>query len=533
LVAGCGEKQNNDTNGGTIEADKNNEPSNNTQNETPQDNKEPVAISYLLPTDPGCDYTSETWAVQAWGKATGVKFDIQPVPRDTFTEKIAAVMASGKLPDMINFYQDAKTFKDYGPQLFVALDDYIEDGKLPNLKNKLEVYPDIAEVLVHPEDGKIYGFPLVQNFEFFTNCWQIRSDLLEKAGWKAEDIKTLEDFKEAMLALKESQGKDYITSSRLGFSYFSGMTGSYFGTNPGVFLDNRNPNGSNKYIYGPIQPEYKVWIETMKWMYDNKLLHPNFATMQQQELYAGYVDGSFPLMMEQLGMYHIFETDGDNIAAITPFEINGIRNRIAKTSHINIGFRFPVVISNKSAVIEDAIRAMDFLYSDEGNILMSRGEEGTHWVEDESYPAGFKIIGYQAPYLKEELGEEKFNELPRSIEDLGINSWWLMGNVPAWNRHALQQFGPEQKDVAMFNYNLVELYEKNGWLIDPDPVLNFSNEEQERIAEIGTPLNTYVEENSMKFITGQKSMDEWDDFINGLEELNYQEIVDLQNSKLQ
>lgn len=491
-------------------------------------------ITYMMPVDPGTTISTDTYIVKEWGKAVGVNIELQAIPRDTFQEKLAAVLASRQLPDMINFFQDATIYKEYGPALFANLSEGMADGRLSNLAAVIDKYPEIMTEMQDPNDGNLYAFPLVQDYEYFSNVWYIRNDLLKAGGMDASEITDIESLKKAFMILKEQQGHDYITSSRLGFSYFTFATCSLFGTANGVFYNNRRPDAEPAYEYGPVTEEYKEWVEFMAWMYENKLLHPDFAVMQELELRGGLGDGTFSVMLEQFTMDDWLNPEQDparEVKAIPSFEVCGYIPKQPSSKHINIGYRFPVVINKDSSNIDACMRAMDFIYSPEGNILMSRGVEGVDWVADESYPAGFKILSYQTPYLMEELGEESYNQLPQGRQELGIMNWWLTGLIPEWDRYALWQYGPDQKDYALRNYNILQEYVDNDLLCDPEPNLYFDPDESDVLAEITTPLSTYSDENVLKFITGVRPIEEWDQFVAELANFNYQYVVDTYNAK--
>lgn len=499
-------------------------------------------IRYMLPSDPGYTFNNDTWAIKTWGDSVGVKFEINSPPRDTFKEKLAATLASDNLPDMINYYEDkgVDTYKTYGDRLFVKLNDYIDKGSLPNLKVWLDKYPDISEEITS-SDGNIYGFPLVLNFEAFYSLWTVRNDLLKKAGWDADDIKTLDDLKAALLALKEVSGQPYITSSRLGWNYFATQTGYFFGTYPGIMFDNKRSGGTNQFVYGPTTEQYKIWVEFFKWMYDNKLLHPNFATMQQQELSAGYGDGKFVLSMEQATTGYLLGGNDDKYPEreekfIFPVAINGEIPKQAALYHQNNGFRWPVTITKSSKVIEDCIRAMDWAYSKEGYETILYGKEGEHWEKDDNYITGRRTINMQSASVAQKvldgtMTQEEYDKLPKGNE-LGLGSWWLAPVITPDTRFGLNDKTKEKEEKAKFVVNGVEKWMATGNVIDPDPIVDFSKDEKDIITGILTPLETYVSEQSIKFIIGQKPMSEWDQFQQEIKRMNSDTLVKMYNDKL-
>ncbi|MBD2847531.1 extracellular solute-binding protein [Paenibacillus sp. IB182496] len=491
--------------------------------------KEVPTVDFLLGWDPGLPISSELPVFVEWGEKTGVKFNVNSPPRDAFKERMNVVLFSNDLPDMMKFFQDATTFKDYGPQLFVALDEYLEAGKLPNLQRWLDKYPEIEEVMRSPVDGKMYGFPLVQDFDYAPTLWLVRNDLLKKEGLDAKDIKSFDDLKEAMLALQRQTG-DYITSSRLGFSYYASRMLPYFGVGQGTLYDSEQ----GRYVFSPTEHEerYKTWVEFERWMYENKLLHPNFLTMNDQELFASYASGDFPLMREQTGMFELNPQSDPNIevAAIYPFEVDGVMYQQARDPHYNIGYRGPVVINKNSEHIEDIIRAMDYVYSDEGIEHMMLGVEGVTFTRDAGTPSGYKLDQVQSVWTMKADGS--FPDGMKRLQDYGYGTWWLTGVVPAYDRFGLLKYKAGEEAQAKVVPDRVDRLSELGTLRDPDPLLNFTKEEQTLRSEITTALDTYISENVSKFILGQKPMSAWDAFIQGFDALRVDELLELMNGKL-
>jgi hypothetical protein len=71
-------------------------------------------------------------------------------------------------------------------------------------------------------------------------------------------------------------------------------------------------------------------------------------------------------------------------------------------------------------------------------------------------------------------------------------------------------------------------------MTDPLLPLTFTSEEQETLGQLQAPLDTYVLEETQKFIEGLRSLtdEEWNLFTAGIQELNAQQLVDIHNAAL-
>lgn len=494
-----------------------------------QSPKEIPTITFMTAWDPGLPISSDLPVFVEWGKKTGVKFEVNSPPRDSFVEKMNITLVSKELPDMMKFFSDENSFNTYGPEMFVPLDDYLKAGKLPNLAKWLKKYPDVEKRMRNQTDGKIYGFPLIQDFEFASSLWYVRNDMLKKAGMDAGQIKSIDDLKKAMLALKQQTGGP-ITSTRLGYTYYNWTTQAYFGVVDGVRYDPK----LKKYVFSPIDEEkrYKTWVEFERWMYEQKLLDPNFLTMKDAELFAGYGSGKYPLQREQFtgGVQLNPKFDPTiEVAPIFPFPIDGYMPSIPRNFHFNIGYRSPVVINKKSKHIDDIIRAMDYTYSDEGIEFFFLGKEGETFTRDAKTPSGYRLDKVQSVWTIDSKGN--YPEGMKKLQDYGYFTWWLTGVVPAYNRFNLLNFKEGEQDRATADMNNIKKMDEIGFLHD-NPIIIWSKDENAKLSEINTPLNTYISENVIKMVLGQKPMTEWDSFIAGLKKLRTDELVKMYNDKL-
>lgn len=506
---------------------------------------EKVEIKWFIPSDPGRPFSSDLFIFKEMGKQVNANIIVESPPRDAFQEKFAATMATGKILDIITFFKDEISYMEYGPKKFESLNPYLEDGTLASYKRYLDKYPDVVDKMSHPDDGNIYGFGLLNAVDLAQFIWYIDNEQLNAAGWKTEDIKTMDDFKAAMLALKKESGLPYITGHRLGWNYFIDAVGKYFGIGPsmndnGIRYDNALADGSSSKTFklSASTEQFKEFVEFTKWMVDNEIINPIFLSMQKDELFSKYADGSFPLMMEQTSMYKNIDPKFDkDIGAILPLKINGKKYAQPLAPHYNINYRTPSVVSKDSKVKERCMGIFGWMYSDEGYLTLTRGIEGEDWVADETWPAGFYAINTQGKYEqmrveKGEITKEQYDALPKAWITMGLGNFWTRGVIDESQTFQFHSFVPgeteKSKIIKDFNQKLID----GGYTSKPEPVVKFNKEEASAIANIMTPCKTYMDEQAVKFIFGERDMSEWNDFLKELEKLGYKEVEDMYNAKI-
>ena len=73
-------------------------------------------------------------------------------------------------------------------------------------------------------------------------------------------------------------------------------------------------------------------------------------------------------------------------------------------------------------------------------------------------------------------------------------------------------------------------FQANGWMLPPLPLLKFSADEAEMQSELLAPIETFVDENVLRFILGTRPIAEYEDFVQEVEDLGAQSLVDLYNA---
>lgn len=499
---------------------------------------EAPTIEYMLPWDPGLPIGNDLWVIQEWGKKVGVKFNINSPPRDVFREKFATVVASGNIPDMVNFFRASENRYDliYGSKLFASVSEYLDKGKLPNMQIMFDKFPQAKIPMTRKEDGKMYGFVQFLPDVAVSDAIFVRNDILKKEGMDSDNIKTLDDFKNAMLALQKHSKDGYITSTRNGYGALEARVGTLFGVQRGVMYDIRTTEGTKKYVYGALQPNYKKVVEFIKWMYEKKLLHPNFITMNEQELYAGFGDGKFTMSFDANGFGERLNPNSSKdreIKVILPPTIDGKKYLQPLGQNFSVGYRWPVVISNKSKYVAEAMKAMDFAYSDEGVEMFMLGKEGMTFTKDHSTPSGYKLDKVQSVWTMNADGT--YPEGMKKLQDYGCNTWWLAGYIPAYNRLNLLSFKTNEDEPSYSMRNTHKRFAENAYVAvenNPDQLIVFTKEESDEMATNKMALETYISENVLNFVVGQKPMEEWDSFIEGIKKYNPDSIVEMYNKKL-
>ncbi|KOO41127.1 sugar ABC transporter substrate-binding protein [Priestia koreensis] len=131
----------------------------------------------------------------------GFKLKVVEMGReDVYSKLTTGLQAGGKgLPDIVLVEDDrVQGYVNAFPKAFL-------DISKMGFDKQADKFPEYKKALLE-KDGKVYGFP----FDGGPTGVFYRTDYFEKAGVKADDIKTWNDFIEAGKKIKEKVGVDFI-----------------------------------------------------------------------------------------------------------------------------------------------------------------------------------------------------------------------------------------------------------------------------------------------------------------------------------
>ena len=354
---------------------------------------EKPTLSILL-TEEGLygEVTADNHMFSAIEAKTGYTFEITQVPFESYGDKLVTVLASGDFPDIMELggggsWASGRQIADqFGPEgLFVALDEYIDAGMMPNLAAELDRHQnEFARAQITSPDGHIYMAPQFSRLRFIQPGMVSRTDLLDECGIVDKNdpdpmaIQTLDQLYEAVVCMSDKLGGKPVWGNREGFAEFIRKNGLWFGTS---FKEYYNPTTS-QFEYGPLMARYRVMVEFHNRLWAEGLLHPEYATMSDEDwssLFYGVCEAG--IAVENIGwtIYpcrNIGIDTGKDYYIQSP-TIDGERVLWANPSLLN--FRRPMVVSANSEHIEDAVAFIDWMYGQEGADTVYYGLEGVDW----------------------------------------------------------------------------------------------------------------------------------------------------------
>ncbi|HLR64375.1 MAG TPA: extracellular solute-binding protein [Pseudogracilibacillus sp.] len=419
-----------------------------------------------------------------------------------------------KLPDA--YFQADFSMSDlitYGEQgLFIELNDLIEEHA-PNLSALMDEEPGIRKGITFP-NGKIYSLPAIVDPDFLSvrlaaRPW-INEEHLELVGMDMPE--TTDEFYEFLKAIKEEApaGENTIPYGGTAIAELEQwLSGSFGVMNRGQVNTNfdEDPDNPGDVRFYAASEGYKEMLEYLHKLYseglidqqilDNDWGHFTGLAGEESEAFSAYV------FYEPVDFFG--EEVGSKWTHMTALEgPNGDRN-YNKVGPI-VWDVSNLVITSENPNPEATVRWMDHFYSEEGQQLYYMGVEGETFEEE----------GGEEKYVADLTNENGGPDEEAIMQHL---TW-----VGAINGVLAEDYfhGGESNAASVAASDDIEAYV-------PDTIwdrFTFDEEENEILSNQGTEINQYVEEMRDKFIAGQESLDNFDNYVETLEKMGLQEVID-------
>ena len=468
---------------------------------------------------------SECKSIQTAEELTGIHVDFTEVSDMTEGESFNLMIAAGDYCDVIynflgNYGSAAKAISE---GIIVDLRDYLDDA--PIYRDFLEQNPDIAQKIT-TDDGELGAFYKIAEHEGRVyEGWVIRKDWLEKVDMDAPV--TVDQWHDVLAAFRDQfqpQMPLALGSSGTYNSLTSAWTAAFIST-MGGYNDTfcANPDGS--VTFGPTSPEFKDYLETMHQWYQEGIISGDFVSFEMNGPFSTFTSvvttgnsGIFPAQADYIDNYIETgrTTDPDyDLQGIVNIHLDADKAIPAHTVSSELQSIFSVTAGPNAQL---AAKWCNFWYSDVGARLCTYGIEGESYEVDENgvpqytdlilhNPDGYSTDGMKMLYCV------NYCTLFDPDAEKGTLSDTVEGVVEVWT--ADQKINEAAQDV----YAIVNL-----------DYLTMTTEESETFATLDSDINTYVSEYTLKFITGDVPLSEYDAYCEAIASMGVDEVVGLVQS---
>lgn len=284
-------------------------------------------------------------------------------------------------------------------------------------------------------------------------------------------------------------------------------------------------NKDGKVMFGPLDDEYKEYLELLHKWYMEGLLDQDFPTRSSTGISAdndmilndkvgALVDWATRLSDTYISRGATNE-DYWLVAVEQPVKENGPTPKYRRVVGDDLMNEYCMVFSADSEYIEEAIRWTDGFYAEDVYLNANYGlesQEGVVWYKAED---GHRIGDY----------DFRFNN-PNGLSSATVLVKYWVKNPPVRVEAAQIEQADENKQSA---YATWSKYDAEWWM--PSRI-TMTSEEATTFSSLYTDIETYVQECNVKFITGNMSLDTYDAYRETLRQMGIEEAIAIQQAAL-
>lgn len=498
-------------------------------------------------------------------KGINVKLNVTGAVGEEATTGKALRLGSGNLPDIMwGFTMSGPEIVLYGDGDGVMLDftPYLNETDMPNAYKCSQTNGADAFAASLSPKGKIYGMPYVvdrtlgwlagssPNF----NCTWINTTILEQLGYEMPT--TRDELLTVLRAAKEYEtesGKEMIPALASDGGFLNMLVFAYlgfYGTDQAYGIQPGIKDGA---ITLPVfTEEYREYLEFFHTLYEEGLISTEYFTMDGETQKALAKEGNFLIYASILNEISDVPEVFKQYTALAPVTFD---EGVAPVASVTVPYTCNSVwASAKTEHPEEVAALLDLLYDDEammcyfyGPVLNDPLGLVEAWQINE---AGNDLVHAQ-------VGAEKQYSTLNERQFAVIAPCGLVGDCSTYTYYAKNVVAGLDFNLAYDEYDdcitgkKVTLTNKSGykekydnsvdayyrlnryyaWINNLTTVrismLYCTAEESERITDIQSVLDSYIRENFAKFVTGGRSLDEFDAYQEELKQLGIEELLDI------
>lgn len=461
--------------------------------------EEPIRIVAYTSTNAGgfpADLESN-YCYQQILDRTGVAFEMTYL--DEYDIALNARIMGGDDWDMC-LLSPAQMATYVGEEMLLDLTPYAEE-----LKVIYEAYgydTDISSLYI---DGKQYAIPAAKAISDYYYLILVREDINTK--YSLTTPTTVPELYDYCLKLKEIDVNEDGNDNTIAFTGWIGNNGLTAITAPfGVFLGNKVIlDAEGKASNTLLAPRMKEALEWVKKFWDAGLVDAEVFTTNSNvkanvvacNVGVAAMPWSNILKAKYVADYKAVKPDAEYtwIGALSDGQGGEPAYAVAEYEKFS-GDKWSINADLSEEKIEAIWKVLHYFCTTEGMMLVYQGQENVHWVYDEN-------------------GDVKPTD--RSAEANFVHAYQMLGRYDAF--YLAAKF-PEAKEAVAFGLETPKLIVYNGNIVCP---------EDYNLAD----LDSYVKEQMIAFIKGERALDEYDAFIQELyDAYDFQTWLDICSEQL-
>lgn len=481
---------------------------------------EPLTFSCLFSDHPNYPYKADWMLLEEITKRTNVTLDMTIVPMSDYEQKRSLLISSGDAPLILpkTYPGQESAFVSSGAVL--AVSDYFD--LMPNFRKKVEEWEMDEELdTLRQADGSIYVLPGLHEEIWPDYTFEIRKDLLDEQGLDLPT--TWQELQDVIAKVRQRHPDMKGISDRFeGLSMLNLAAVSYgtqSGGSWGMTTMAEWDEGSDSFIFCGTSDNYKAMVTMLRGMVDAGVLDPDSFTQDEDTAVNTFTTGK-SIAIGTNSQYDVtYETTMKETLGEGNYEVVKILQPAGPAGALIGGTRLEngIMISSKAADDPNFVAMMQFIdwlwYSDEGEEFAKWGVEGTTYNKDAD--------GHRT--LADDINYNGLN--PAGDKDLRIEYGFSGGVFAYGGTTELLHSMMLDKELAWQEEMAATHTQKP---IDPPAPLDETQREQATL--LLTPLQDYVMQETLKFITGRRELSEWDTYVTECEAKGASSYMEILNA---
>ena len=453
----------------------------------------------------------------AMEELTGVHMEVTSVAMDNASTQVSLIVTSGDYPDI--WYGFTSYYTN-------SIDEAIEEELIINLADYKDYFPtffsivdqfDIYSKNAYTDEGNVSVLNGLWTSPSIDSGLTIRGDWLDELGLDVPT--TLDEFHDVLTIFHDTYGATYFMTEvssdpANSFAQCFGVNGYAQDTSGYAYYIAED---GETVVFTPLLDGFYDYLDTMHQWYEEGLIYSDFVSATDN------VPDTSILLNDEIGITYytvsnyttlMSSVDEDSSFYLQAVDVpvdyyTGEAVHLGRTVDYcsSKGYSLSTNIEPGSEEFEIVCAWLDYMYTDEGSQLCNYGVEGTTYTIDEN-------------------GEIEWTDLMLDNPSGLAYSWCLncytfgAGSFRIDSTRTMEYYGDDEM-------SLMDVW--NNSSNDAADVLpsaiSLTADESYTYSAIFNDIGTHVQTNILSFITGTRSLDEYDDFIAEIEDMGIDECT--------
>jgi putative aldouronate transport system substrate-binding protein len=464
---------------------------------------EPLSFSILMLSNPAYPYKANWLFFQDLKKMTNVSLDATVVNYADYSTKQAALINAGQAPLIIPKTYPGQEDQFVAGGAILAVSDYVH--LMPNFQDKVAKWNLQGDIdTLRQSDGKYYLLPGLHQNVWVDYTMGVRTDMLDKLQIPTPGTWT--QVESMLMKMKDANPGHYPFSDRWNQptpgGAFLQMAGNAYGTYAGWSYQSPNQGAyfdrdSKQFVFSAAMPQYQQMVTFLNGMYGKGLIDPESFTQSDDIALQKFTSGKSFAIMENA---QYVATDQTSMA-VKGGTVGKIPVPLGPSGATVVGSRLEngMMISSKAVnnpSFEAMMQFIDWLwYSDAGQLFARWGVEGLTYT-------GSVADGTFA--LKPTMDWGGIH--PNAKTKINVTYGFFNGVFAYGGSTQLldTQFGPAELAFQKVMDARTPLP-----VVPPAPL---STLQSQQMTLTGQTLMSYVQQQTLQFITGKRPLSQWSQF---------------------